>query len=86
LLIKYPIASTKQLYAYFTKQNNRLNILQISGDKYVELLIESVITEKELNKLQTLTGNIKKTTVLGKLIEQLRENQELYASDDLISE
>jgi hypothetical protein len=86
LLMKYPTASTKQLYKFFTMQNKRPNGLQITGDEYVELLIENVITEEELNKLQTSSGNIKKTTVLWKLIEELRENQELYASDANIKE
>jgi hypothetical protein len=49
-------------------------------------LINLVISEEELDKLQNSTGNIKKTTLLGKLIKQLKENKELTASDVVISQ
>jgi hypothetical protein len=78
---KYPTASTKQLYKQFIIQNNRPKGLKISGDEYIKLLIENVIIDSDLEKFQTPSGSIKRTTVFGKLIDQLREENQLSLSD-----
>jgi hypothetical protein len=83
---KYPHFTTKQLHKQFTKQNNRPKGFKISGDEYVALLIENIITESEAEKLQTNLGEIKKTTVFGKLIDQLRKEHQLSISDKYLIE